>query len=110
MDTRPPTQADDTAATLQDAARLGVPVMIPGAYARRAAPSAAAPSSHAVPVFAPPVAASDRTRLEYARQGGGAPSERTSAQRRTLLAKLWQTVLRPLDLSNIWREPFSRPR
>jgi hypothetical protein len=111
MNTHRPTQADETAAILQDAARLGVPVMIPGAYARRAGPPAAASSSHAGdPVSSPPVAASDRTRLEYAREGGGSPGERTGVRPRTLLSKLWQTVLRPLDLSNIWREPLPRSR
>jgi hypothetical protein len=73
------THAEDTAALLQQAARSGVPVLIPGAREMRAGhpparPIAAAPEPATPP--APAAAAVDRDRLEHEREGGGAPSQR----------------------------------
>jgi hypothetical protein len=38
----------------------------------------------------------DRERLERAREGGGAPSQRRTPQR-TILAKMWRYIIRPTD-------------
>jgi hypothetical protein len=38
----------------------------------------------------------DRERLERAREGGGAPSQRRKPQR-TILARIWRYVMRPTD-------------
>jgi hypothetical protein len=85
------TPAGDTAAILQEAARAGSDVMIPGAFERRA-------SRPAVPSpVAPAAVMSDWQRLEYEREGGGAPIERRSSRRRRLLSRLWRWVLYPSD-------------
>jgi len=45
-----------------------------------------APSLPAAPVY-------DRERLEREREGGGAPSERTDSQHRTVLARLYDLLV-----------------
>jgi hypothetical protein len=94
------TPAGDTAAILQEAARAGSDVMIPGAFERRASrpavPSPVAPADVAA-LHAPAAVMSDWQRLEYEREGGGAPIERRSSRRRRLLSRLWRWVLYPSD-------------
>jgi hypothetical protein len=70
--------------------------MIPGAFEVRVGrpttqPASAiaaplAPSGPAAPVY-------DRERLEREREGGGAPSERTDTQHRTLFARLYDRLV-----------------
>jgi hypothetical protein len=38
----------------------------------------------------------DGERLERAREGGGAPSQRRTSHR-TILAKMWRSIIRPTD-------------
>ena len=70
--------AEDTARILQEAAHAGVTVMIPGAFEPRPGDSSTRGAKPAAPV--PPhvqtVVMPDWQRLEYEREGGGAPSER----------------------------------
>jgi hypothetical protein len=88
------TPAEDTAAILQEAARAGSAMMIPGALESRAGRTGTPPPN--VPVaapHAPAVVMGDRQRLEYEREGGGAPSERASGRHSTRLARLWHWAL-----------------
>jgi hypothetical protein len=72
------TQAEDTAAILQQAAHGGLPVLIPGALEMRVGRPTARPAAAAESVtpHAPAAAVVDRDRLEHEREGGGAPSQR----------------------------------
>jgi hypothetical protein len=79
MNSHRSTQAEETAAILQEAAHGGSPVLIPGAFEMRIGRPIARPTNAAEPMT-PPVraaAADNRERLEHEREGGGAPSERT---------------------------------
>jgi len=90
------TPADDTAAILQEAARTGSSVMIPGAFepraSRPAVPSPDVPANGPA-LHAPAAVMSDGQRLEYELEGGGAPGERTSGRRPTRLARFWRWAL-----------------
>ena len=96
--------AEDTAAFLQ-AERSGSPVLIPGAFEKRAAgptiPAHFRPE--VVSDHAHPVVASELDRLEHEREGGGAPSMRAGKRSGTLGARLWQSLLHPTHLRDIWR-------
>jgi hypothetical protein len=100
------TRAANTVAFLQEAQRNGSPVPIPGAFEMRAS-APGAPLSQgidlSVSAHAPADAASDRERLEHEREGGGAPSQRAGRRRGTISARLWQSVLHPMQLSDVWR-------
>ena len=100
------TRAANTVAFLQEAQRNGSPVPIPGAFEMRAS-APAAPLSQGnhvqVSAHAPAAADSDHERLEHERERGGAPSQRAGRRRGTISARLWQSVLHPLQLSDIWR-------
>jgi hypothetical protein len=91
------TQAEDASARLQQGIRSGLPVMIPGAWeprARRAIVRAADPGG--VRATSPAAATGeDRERLERALEGGGAPSERTGGQPKTILARMWRDIVHP---------------
>ena len=73
-------RAEDTAAFLLEHERAGSPVMIPGAFEKRALGSAA-PGGHGTggelsgQTYVVTLAAAER--LVYEREGGGAPSERS---------------------------------
>jgi hypothetical protein len=98
--------AEDTAALLVQAERSGSPVMIPGAFEKRAAGPAAALRSRAdvlVTDHAHPIVASELECLEHGREGGGAPSARAGTRSGTLGARLWQSLLHPMHLPDIWR-------
>jgi hypothetical protein len=92
----PQTPAEKTTARLQHAAKLGIPVLIPGANeprVRHARPPIAPPAGS---IGAPPPASddlSDRGRLEREREGGGSPDERRDAQRGTAFARLGRWLL-----------------
>jgi hypothetical protein len=92
------TQAENTAAMLHQSVHDGVPVLIPGAWERRAdrpvAHATSAGPRRVEPVFF------DRERLE--REGGGAPAERKRQPRRTILARLWHAVLHASNPFAIW--------
>ena len=114
MDSHRSIQAQDTAAILQEAARGGSRVMIPGALeprvARRPTARPGEVAAESVTDNAPAPAANDPERLEHERAGGGAPSERTARQQRTILAKLWHCLFHPTDLPIMWREPLPQHR
>jgi hypothetical protein len=75
---RPTSRAAHTSDRLQRAALGGVPEMIPGAREqRRSPPGAPSAETGATPLEVPAVRTVDRARLEYEREGGGAPSQRT---------------------------------
>ena len=88
-------RAEETAAFLLQGERSGLPVMIPGAFEKHASTSAGPPvpgngkqpTDHAYVV-----AVSDRERLVYEREGGGAPSERTGGHAGTILERLWRNL------------------
>ena len=98
--------AEDTAAFLVQAGRRRSPVLIPGAFERGTAAPAAPVRSPADVVLtgdAHPIVAANRERLEHEREGGGAPSTRAGKRSGTLGARLWQSLLHPTHLPNIWR-------
>jgi hypothetical protein len=100
-----PTAAEDTARILQEAARAGLTVMIPGALESRVGRSstrAATVTAAPMPPHVQTVVMPDWQRLEYEREGGGAPSERPSGRRQTLLARLRHWALYPADLPASW--------
>lgn len=104
-------QGEATVSLLQEAHRNGASVPIPGAFEMRVRARAAA-LSQGIDVRlapdAPATADSDRERLEHEREGGGAPSQRAGTRRGTMGTRLWQSVLRPMRLSDIWRRaPFA---
>lgn len=103
MKYEPATPAEHTVAFLQEAQRDRSPVLIPGAFEMRVR-APAAPVSQLMDVRVPHVqaaAASDRGRLEREREGGGAPSQRAGPG--TISARLWQSVIHPMQLPYIWR-------
>jgi len=94
MDVHTPTQAENTVATLQQAAGAGLPVLIPGAWEMRAGRPGTRPNSADAAAMTPDGRASvlaPRERLEREREGGGAPSQRTAA-RNTILSRFWRTL------------------
>ncbi len=102
------THSQDTSAMLQQAARTGLPVLIPGAFEKRVVDANARTATAAAEAATPHVrvAGYDRGRLEREREGGGAPSERTGRRHATILARVWHCVLHPTDLPSIWRRPL----
>jgi len=104
MKSEPSTPAENTQAFLQEAQRNGLPVLIPGALERRARTPAAPlnqPLDVRVQGQADETAASDRGRLEREREGGGAPSQRAGPG--TVRARVWQSLIHPMQLPHIWR-------
>ena len=99
--------AEDTAAVLVHAERSGSAVMIPGAFEIRVSRGATSlppvPADTAAVRRARTIAASDQERLEYEREGGGAPSERRGRRSGTLRARLWHSLLHPMHVPDIWR-------
>jgi hypothetical protein len=90
------TQAEDSAVMLQQAARGGAPLMIPGALEPRASRPPARPvtaPADLTPPHAGAAAADDLGRLEREREGGGAASERTGRRSTTILGRLWRYML-----------------
>lgn len=96
------TPAESTAAILQEAAHGGWTVMIPGALEPRVAHGALRPANvtaASVTSDAHTAVMNDRERLEYEREGGGAPSERRPSGRYpTALARLWHWAVHPADM------------
>ena len=102
----PSRQSENTVAILQEGQRNGSPVPIPGAFEARAnAPEGPLSGRTEVRVVAhtPAAIESDGQHLEYEREGGGAPSQRSARRRGTIGARLWRSVLHPMQLSDIWR-------
>jgi hypothetical protein len=99
--------AEGTAALLVQANRSGTSVMIPGAFETRVSNAATLPSPRPADAAAirraGTIAAFDQERLEHEREGGGAPSEREGRRSGTLAGSLWQSLLHPTDLPDIWR-------
>ena len=96
-----PTPAEHTAAILQQAAHAGSPVMIPGALEPRVGvPDARVNVTAASPTSAGrPAVMGDRERLQYEREGGGAPRERRPpSQSQTALARLWNWAVHPAEM------------
>ena len=85
----PSAQAQATTARLQEANRAGRPMMIPGGAPPGAVRPAASLAVADVPARAP-AAAVDLLRLEYQREGGGAPSARRPRRPLTFLARFWR--------------------
>jgi hypothetical protein len=100
------TPAEHSVLQLQQAADSGVPVMIPGAWNVRTAPSVPPPIAMRTTVQTPFVP--ERERLE--REGGGSPSERRGAGWTSFLGRLWRTTLHPSEIGVIWSRavPLSR--
>jgi hypothetical protein len=105
-------RAEKTLTFLQEAQRNGSPVPIPGAREMRASAPAAPLSLGLVarPTNTESIAAAPgRARLEYEREGGGAPSQRAGRRRGTLRGRVRQSFLHPTQISAIWRR-FPRTR
>jgi hypothetical protein len=96
--------AEDTAAFLVHAERSGSPVLIPGAFEKRAAGPAVLLRSRPEVVTddAHPTGASGVERLEHEREGGGAPSARAGRRSWTLGPRL-HSLLEPFH--GWWRRP-----
>lgn len=90
------TRAEASTEMLQQGARSGLPVLIPGALERRAGPPKARTDDNVADPWARPRTPDfyDRARLEREREGGGAPRNRTAVRPRGLLARLWRRVIR----------------
>ena len=88
-------RAEETAAFLLQAEGSRSPVLIPGALERRASASAG-PGGYGTGMQVTdhfyPVAVSNRERLVYEREGGGAPSERSGGREASILQKLWRSL------------------
>jgi hypothetical protein len=112
MNASRPTPAGDTAAMLQQAAQSGLPVLIPGAFEKRAGRPGARPASAGDVAERPHVraAADTRAQLEREREGGGAPRERRPRRSETILARCWHSLFHPADLPMIWRRPLRQER
>lgn len=105
--------AEDTAAMLQQAAHGGVPVLIPGAFERRSRHPATRPTdtpADSAGFHARTAVVGERERLQYEREGGGAPRERTPGRHRTMLARLWHCMFHPADVSLLWRQRLPQER
>jgi hypothetical protein len=88
----PPTPAEVTASIILTAARMGVPLCIPGALdvrVERPARRASGAGERAVAAETPMNAASDPERREHEREGGGAPSERGAGAHENLFERLF---------------------
>jgi hypothetical protein len=84
--------------------------MIPGALEPRAGRPTASPPNAGEPVTPHPrPAADDREFVEYEREGGGAPSERTTGRPRSVLSKLWRSVFHPTDVPVTSRRSHGEP-
>ncbi len=97
--------AEETALFLDQAERSGLPVLIPGAFEKRAAGAASQLPSRSDVVIdqAHRAVASGREHLEREREGGGAPSARAGRRAGTFADRLWQSLLHPARLQDIWR-------
>ncbi len=97
--------AEETAGFLVQAGRTGRPVLIPGTFEKRAGGTSAELRSppDVVTDHARSPAASDLERLEYEREGGGAPSARVGRRQGTLWTRLWHSLLHPAHTSDTWR-------
>jgi hypothetical protein len=92
----PLTDAEDASARLQEGIRIGLPVMIPGAWEVRVRrPVVQQPDLRDVRAISPAVGMPEtREQLERTREGGGAPGERTGRSN-TILARLWHAFAHP---------------
>ena len=81
--------------------------MIPGAFETRVSRGATLPPPPPADLATSgrprTIAAFDRERLEHEREGGGAPSERAGSRSGTLRRRLWQSLVHPTHLPQIWR-------
>jgi hypothetical protein len=102
-----PTQAEQTTTRLQEGVRIGLPVMIPGAWEiRTPRPNIpTADTGQRAAVASKAAAADDRGRLERELEGGGAPSERTGRPLTTILARVRRSI-HLIDALAFWRRPF----
>jgi hypothetical protein len=95
------TPAENTAAIVQQAAQGGWSLMIPGAFEPRVGHPTTPPANltdASVTSHAHPTVPGERERLEYEREGGGAPRERRPlGQYQAALARLWYWALHPAD-------------
>lgn len=81
-------------------------LMIPGAFEIRARVPLPQPrhgTNAGIPHPLQDVDGSDRLRLDRELEGGGAPSQRRGQRRGTLMSRLWQTMLHPTHVRDIWR-------
>jgi hypothetical protein len=82
--------------TMTGPAHGGLPVLIPGAWERRVGRPPTRPANTTAEPATPHNRAAtvgDRERLEHEREGGGAPSERTGGQHRTILARVYDFLM-----------------
>ena len=109
----PRTPAEHTALLLQEAARGGSPVMIPGEWDHRPLARALqvtrSPDPQAT-VAAQASVVSGRERLARELEGGGAPSQRRRGQRSSVLARLWRSALHPKEIAIIWSRALPQAR
>jgi hypothetical protein len=96
------TPAENTAAIVQQAAHGGWSLMIPGVFEPRVGDPATRPANvtaASVTSHAHPTVMGERERLEYEREGGGAPRERRPfGPYHAALAQLWHWALHSADI------------
>jgi len=100
-----PSPAEVTAAVLLERRANSPAAMIPGAFEVRGGIPAAPPPKPDTPItlHLQDVVESDRGRLEFEREGGGAPNQRAGVRRGTVMSRLWLTALHPTQRADIWR-------
>jgi hypothetical protein len=106
------TPAEYTVLRLQEAARGGSPVLIPGAWDRHGVPQTVRNNDDVDPratMAAQISAVSDDERLDRELEGGGAPSQRARGRRANVFTRLWRSAVRPTDIGLIWSRVLPQP-
>jgi hypothetical protein len=107
------TPAEYTVLRLQEAARGGSPLLIPGALEPRAVAPVVPLTRNTDPrgsVVTQTSVVSDSERLARELEGGGASSQRPRGHRASVLARLWRSALHPMEIGMIWSRTLPQAR
>lgn len=107
------TPAEHTVLRLQEAARGGPPLLIPGAWGAGAVGPVVPVTRNADPqgtLVTQTSVVSNPERLARELEGGGAPSQRRRGHRASVLARLWRSALHPMEIGMIWSRTLPQAR